>query len=867
MIFIACKYKNGRWLFTDKLCFVFLLLWAASCKVTSPTSTQGATTDQVQVQLNRDTSAIAYISQPVYHASPPRIHDLQHTRLEVQFDWENRQLIGNALLELKPYFYPQSTLTLDAKRMEINSVLLIDGKDKIKLDYEYDGEVLSILLDREYTREENFFLEIDYLAKPYDREAGGSKAIASDRGLYFINPQSKDPDKPRQIWTQGETESNSHWFPTIDKPNERTTQEIYITVDSSFTTLSNGVLIYTRQNSDGSRTDYWKLEQPHAPYLFMMAIGDFAKVSDSWRNQKTEKNIEVSYLVEPGYKDHAKTIFGATPEMLTFFSDLLEYPYPWPKYSQVVVRDYVSGAMENTTASVFMEDLQMTGRELIDHSWDYIIAHELFHHWFGDLVTTESWSNLTLNEAFANYAEYLWLEYKYGKEEADFHQLEELETYLKESEEKQVDLIRFDYEYRDDMFDQHSYAKGGWIIHMLRSLVGEEAFFLSLNHYLRKHEYSSVEAHDLRLAFEEIVGEDLNWFFNQWFFASGHPVLKIEHEHEDGKLVLKILQAQDLNTTPLYRLPVYVDVWHGDSSESYAIELEDQYEEFELEIERIPDLVVFDPQQQLLAEIEHLKAAKELAFQYRHAKDFAPRYETVVIFGENAQDSLKRHVLLEAFEDQFWGIRQIAVEAFYEYQGKDVTMVAEALAEVVRNDEKSLVRSSALDVLSSLDSLEKANYFSLFEESLKDSSYAVIGSAIAAILESETPGKEKVIAKYSDHTNINILLPLADHFAKNRVIDRFDWFMEKQRSLKGINMWYFLQYFIELSIFLPEDTQVQAVERLVNLAKDHDKYFIRLLAFQGLNLHAEKEGVKEAIEEIKALEEDERLQSIYQQLN
>ena len=243
------------------------------------------------------------------------------------------------------------------------------------------------------------------------------------------------------------TESNSRWFPTIDSPNQKSTQEMFITVKEESKTLSNGTLIYSKSNSDHTRTDYWKMDKPHAPYLFMLAAGDFAIVEDEWNGMK------VDYYVEPEYEEYAGDIFGHTPEMISYFSEVLNYPFPWDKYSQIVVRDFVSGAMENTTASVFMEDLNVDSRELIDFDWDDIIAHELFHQWFGNLVTCESWANVPLNESFATYGEYLWKNHKYGADEAGYHLYSELDTYLSEAVTKNEDVIRFDFDNDDEMFE------------------------------------------------------------------------------------------------------------------------------------------------------------------------------------------------------------------------------------------------------------------------------------------------------------------------------------------------------------------------------------------------------------------------------
>ncbi|MGC4036444.1 MAG: M1 family metallopeptidase [Chitinophagaceae bacterium] len=338
-----------------------------------------------------------------YHGAATRINDLVHTKLDVKFDFAKAYLYGKAWVTLKPHFYPTDSLTLDAKGMDIKKVSLAKGASMKDLKYKYDGWLLKIDLDKTYKDGEEYTIYVDYVSKPNEVKVKGSAAINDAKGLYFINPQGTDKDKPTEIWTQGETEANSVWFPTIDKPNQKSTEEIYMTVPDKWVTLSNGKLTSQKKNNDGTRTDYWKMDLPHAPYLFFMGAGDFAVVKDSYKGK------EVSYYVDKPYASVARKIFGNTPEMMAFYSRVLGIEYPWVKYSQMVGRDYVSGAMENTTATLHQESAQKDARELTDgNEWESTVAHELFHHWFGDLVTAESWSNLTVNESFANYSEVLW---------------------------------------------------------------------------------------------------------------------------------------------------------------------------------------------------------------------------------------------------------------------------------------------------------------------------------------------------------------------------------------------------------------------------------------------------------------------------
>ncbi|MFT4025088.1 MAG: M1 family metallopeptidase, partial [Flavihumibacter sp.] len=380
-----------------------------------------------------------------YRAAAEKINDLVHTKLDVSFDYAKAWMPGKAWITLQPHFYPTDSLRLDAKGMDIKTVALVSGSKTAPLKYEYDGLNLRIKLNKTYTRNEQYTVYIDYVAKPNEIKVKGSAAINDAKGLYFINPQGTEKDKPTQIWTQGETEATSVWCPTIDRPNQKTTEEISMRVPDKYVTLSNGLLVKQQKNSDGTRTDYWKMDLPHAPYLFFMGVGDYAVVKDKYNGK------EVSYYVEKQYEPVARKIFGNTPEMMAFFSKITGVEYVWPKYAQITGRDYVSGAMENTTATLHQESAQQDARELVDgNRWEDVIAHELFHHWFGDLVTAESWSNLTVNESFADYSETLWNEHKYGKDAGDAANYNGMQAYLNNPDNFSKHLVRFHYADKED---------------------------------------------------------------------------------------------------------------------------------------------------------------------------------------------------------------------------------------------------------------------------------------------------------------------------------------------------------------------------------------------------------------------------------
>ncbi|MCX6294710.1 MAG: M1 family metallopeptidase [Bacteroidetes bacterium] len=615
-----------------------------------------------------------------YQASRTQLNDIIHTKLDVSFDWAKQYLYGKATITVKPYFYPTATLILDARGMDINKVDLFqkivhparapqkgiiyepapDEIIKTPLQFKYENDILTIHLDKEYKNNEEYTVFIDYVSKPNTiKKGGGSAAIIDDKGLYFINPDGKEKNKPQQIWTQGETQSSSVWFPTIDSPNERMTQEIYMTVNKKYVTLSNGELCSSFDNGDSTRTDYWKMDLPHAPYLAMMAVGDFAIVKDKWRGK------EVNYYVEKEYEPYARNIFGNTPEMLEFFSNKLGVDYPWNKYSQIVVRDFVSGAMENTTATLHSEYLQRTDRELLDKNYEDYVSHELFHQWFGDLVTCESWSNVPLNESFATYSEYLWQEYKYGTDAADQHSAESRAGYFAEAERKQVNLIRFQYNDKEDMFDGHSYNKGGQVLHMLRKYVGDDAFFASLKLYLETNKFSAVEIHQLRLAFEKVTGEDLNWFFNEWFLSAGHPDLVIKTAYDAGQKIQKvqIKQVQDFSKTPLFKIPMYIDLYVNGKVDREKIVITKADETFEFATTSKPNLVNVDAEKMLLCTKTEVKSVDEWAFQYRNAPLYLDRTEAISKLAEQAKDSVAAKVIIEALNDKFK--KKLKINWFY----------------------------------------------------------------------------------------------------------------------------------------------------------------------------------------------------------
>lgn len=677
---------------------------------------------QAQPPRNNDTAW-----KKIYRHTPTRINNLVHTKIEARFNIPQATMDGKVWLTLQPHFYPTDSLNLDAKGMTIKQVALVAKNGALSnLKYTYNGLNLFIQLNKTYTAREQYMVYVEYTAHPNELAAKGSEAIRDAKGLYFINPDGSEPGKPTQIWTQGETEATSVWCPTIDRTAQKCTQETYMTVPANWVTLSNGKLVKQTPNKDGTRTDYWKMELPHSPYLFFMGAGDFAVVKDSYKGK------EVNYYVEKEYASVAQKIFGHTPEMIAFFSKLTGVEYPWVKYSQIVCRDYVSGAMENTTAVIHQETAHQNARELTDGNvWESTISHELFHHWFGDYVTSESWSNLTVNESFADYSQTLWDEYKYGKDAGDAENFTGMELYLQNPAEAQKHLVRFYYRDKEDMFDRVSYQKGGRILHMLRNYLGDSAFFKGMNHYLVTNKFKSGEAHQLRLSMEEVSGRDLNWFFNQWYFNAGHPILDIDYSYNDnaGNVTVYVKQTQAGNA---FRLPIAIDVYNGGNKRRYPVWVENKLDSFVIPYTQRPSLVNVDGDKVLLCtKKENNKTLEQYAHQYQYAGLYMDRREAIEFAGNNksaaAVDFLKK-----ALNDRYHGLRLLALEQLQQMlrDPQIRTALESTIRNIARTDAKKKVKAKAIELLGFYGNNTDMPFF---EQAVSDSSYSVAGAALNAL--------------------------------------------------------------------------------------------------------------------------------------
>ena len=793
-----------------------------------------------------------------YQATATRSMDLLHMDLDLSFDWENQQVMGKAKLRLTPYFYPQKIVALDAQDFEFGRVARIHNGQLETLSYRYDEQEIQIYLPEELTVGDTVELEINYVAFPDRNSGGGSAAISDTKGLYFIDPMDTVPGKPTMLWTQGETQHSSKWFPTIDRPNERLTHNIWLTVPDSMVSISNGRLVRQQKLGNGLRKDHWEMNLPHAPYLVAIAVGDFIKVTAS------HGDLPLGYYVEKGFEKGAAKVFASTPEMISYFESRLGVPFPWQKYDQIVVRDFVSGAMENTTASIFMEELLLDEREALDSEWDYIIAHELFHQWFGDLVTAESWSNLTLNEAFANYSEYLWNEKRYGQDQADLKLVVEKEGYFAEAEMDPKKLIRFNYADAEDLFDAHSYNKGGLVLHMLRRQLGDAAFFKGLNLYLTQHAFQAVEAHDLRLAMEQISGQDLNGFFNQWFFAKGHPELEVEVDYSQPEnLLLRFSQVQDNLDYPVFQLPITVSWYEGEVRKTKIVQLTTAQQEVALENGYPISLVYVNEGHETVMKGNQVMSNAQYLQQFKESQLGVARFEALDSLASREATEELVLVLPLAIQDSFAAIRERGLSLLQggEQWKETLAELEEKIYRLAEEDPNNKVRAGALEVLTEWN---PSGYRGAFTRLARDPSYLIAGAALMGLARVADPVMElSWMETFERETNFRMSVGLAEYYLKNKVLGKGPWFEQTFSKLSGEGLYYFMGYYGSYYMEVEVSEKEKALSHLFTVLEFNSKDYLRLGAFQTLLGFVMEEGVLDKMVALAEREQSEDLQSYY----
>jgi aminopeptidase N len=487
-----------------------------------------------------------------------------------------------------------------------------------------------------------------------------STRLNIERGMYFISPDSLFPDKPYQVWTQGEDEDNHWWFPCYDFPNDKATTETYITIDEKYITLSNGELVDTIENPDGTKTWHWVLNHPHSSYLVMLAAGNFDIISGAY------DSIPVYSYVPVGKRDEGERSFSRTADMVKFYSEKIGYTYPWQRYSQIVVRDFIYSGMENTSATVLTDVSLYDKNTPPDYTAIGLIAHELAHDWWGDNVTCRNWDEIWLNEGFATYFETLYREHAFGEDEFDYEMFENGQSAL------EVDSLVRKPIYTDTTYVEYVYDKGSVVLNMLRYLMGDDDFWKGMNIYITKNEFGNVVTGDLLHAVNEVyndplrdrVPRDFSWFFDEWIYKAGQPEYKVSYDYDKqtNKVLLTLQQVQKPDSLEsIFKIPIPVEAVTEKSKLEYSVVCDTAVKTYTFSLDAPLKYVNFNKGNKVLCKLYFSKPKEDWLAQMKDSPDAIDRITAIkglkdFIHDEDVITSLSNMLA----SDKFWGVRHEA---------------------------------------------------------------------------------------------------------------------------------------------------------------------------------------------------------------
>lgn len=541
---------------------------------------------QVSAQIPVAEMPAAHSTAPVAHTERTRTYDVLHYVVDLRFDEQAKRVSGRTTVRLAPLADGFRDLALDAAELDVTGVELETGP---ALDFRVDAEAetLRVTLDRDYRAGEPLGVVVTYSATPR-------------RGLYFFKRAAPPDEAPAQFWSQGETNDNHFWFPCWDYPNDKATAEVLMTINRRWTGISNGALVSTRRNTDGTKTLHWRQTQPNATYLLMVAAGEFTEIKDRWRGRP------VTYVVPSSKAATARRFFGRTPQMMEFFSKKIGYDYPWAKYSQIAVTRFMFGGMENTSATTISETSVRDQTVGFKTTADSLVAHELAHQWWGDLVTCRDWSHAWLNEGFATYFALLWTEHARGREAFKQEVADTAREYMQSPVALSRPLVYNVYRRPFDLFfDGVIYPKGALVLHMLRGVVGDDAFWRGMGLYARRHEFGSVTTDDFQAAMEEASGQQLGWFFDQWARGIGYPSFEVTSSWsaETKQVTMRVRQTQEGDGVPVFRMPVDVRIATASGARTERVVVDSRENVFTFAADAKPKSVAFDPDNWLLKQM------------------------------------------------------------------------------------------------------------------------------------------------------------------------------------------------------------------------------------------------------------------------
>lgn len=612
------------------------------------------------------------------HYLPDKEYSTEHIKVELRVDPDEKSIAGSCSLRVKPLRKDLTSLHFDACEMHVMAVQL-DGSNA---RFDYDGQTLSVHSDGPLSTATHDIV-VDYSARP-------------SRGVHFVHPDDKYPEKPVQAWTQSEAEGARHWFPCHDHPNDKSTSEMVITAPEGFQVISNGRLV-SQTASDGWVRHHWEESAPHSAYLNSFAVGKFVRVDDS------AGSVPLQYYVPEAKQKDTTRYFGRTPDMVRTFEGITRVAYPFEKYAQVAVHDFIYGGMENISATTLVDTRFPDQRSEEDFAARYsrpdsdhvkLVAHELAHMWFGDLVTMRHWPHAWLNEGFATYMEAVYHERTFGADSLKTDMFYKCQLHFEEDEEKyRRAIVDNDYVYADDLFDTCTYEKASWMIHELRGILGDDLFFAGIREYLKRFAYKNAETDDFRKVMEAVSGISLERFFEQSFYKGGYPEFEVEYSWDDkGRTAtVCVKQVQETNElTPIFELPVELVFYSGRGRVVKRVKTQGQTEMFHFELDTEPTIVEFDPEGWLLKKVKFKKSYALLRNQLAFSVDLLSRMTAAEELASFKTAEAVKLLGAAAAKDQHWLVRAEAVKSIGKIGGRDAL---EALLDLAHVDQRRVRRA------------------------------------------------------------------------------------------------------------------------------------------------------------------------------
>ncbi len=679
----------------------------------------------------------------------PRSHafDLTHVALDIALDEAKRSVAGTARLTLTAFPSDNGAreAVLDAFELRVSRVRLERGRRSRALRFRTEGNTLRVTLDRAYAAGETITLAITYAATPR-------------KGLFFIQPDAAYPEKPWQVWSQGQAEDNHAWFPCIDGPDTKVTSEMRVTVAPQRVALSNGRLVKTTRDARGRRTFHWKHLHPHATYLIMLAVGDYRV-----RTSRAGK-VALSFYEYPTRQRASRRLFGNTAAMVRFFSERFGYDYAWDKYAQVLLHDFTFGGMENTSATTITDRALLDDNALADYSFESLIAHELGHQWWGDLLTCRSWSDGWLNEGFATYCERLWDEHAHGADAAALAGLAELNQYMQQdAKQYRRPIVTRHYEKSNELFDRHLYEKGGLTLHLLRHVLGDAAFFRALTHYAHTNAHKTVMTADLEAAIRTSTGQSLTWFFDQWLHKAGYPELRVTRawDPQTKVLTLRIEQRQATDdVTPLFRFPLDVEIDAGSARpRTIRFWVEKADESFHIPLPAQPRRVTLDPSEAVIKTIDYDRSTAELLAEVARARTVLRRMRATRELAAHPTPAVVPALRRLLTGDTQTGVRIAAAIALGEIGAAAPETGAVRALRAGLSNKSGLVRRAVIWGLAYANASDLESICSSAIED--DPSYLVVAMALFAVGHRRTPRAYDILTSVMNRATPNEIVRMA----------------------------------------------------------------------------------------------------------